>query len=273
MDKPHPRKPLAIWPDTIPLGEGRASGEQQSPLLYESKIVRNVTEPSITPYIPEQPNGTAVVVCPGGAFQFLMIEKEGAHVAEWLTSYGITAFVLKYRLAPTPVDDSEFVSDFESSNFDLSGLDGYIKESYEDGRQAISVIRQGALDYGIDRSKIGIIGFSAGAAVAVSSVFNSVTDSIPAFVGAIYGAPLEMVTAPSQSPPLFVAYANDDNLALDACTSLYRSWRESESTVEVHAYSKGGHGFGLVKQGLTSDNWPDAFISWLKSEKLVTTSY
>ncbi|MEJ2426510.1 MAG: alpha/beta hydrolase [Candidatus Thiodiazotropha sp.] len=272
MDNPHTRKPFAIWPNKKLLGGGSVSSEQHSPLLYECKIVRNVTEPSITPYLPEQPNGPAVVVCPGGAFQFLMIEKEGTSIAEWLISNGITAFVLKYRLAPTPVEDAKFVSDFTSSNFDLNGLEVYIKESYDDGRQAISVIRQRALDYGIDQSKIGIIGFSAGAAGAVSSVFNSVTDSIPAFVGAIYGAPPEMVTIPSQSPPLFVAYANDDNLAFDTCTSLYQSWRESESTVEIHAYSKGGHGFGLFKQGLTSDNWPDAFISWLKSEKLVTTN-
>jgi predicted esterase len=198
-----------------------------------------------------------------------MIDKEGTDVANWLTSYGITAFVLKYRLAPTPIDDSKFISDFESSNFDLSRIRTYIDNSYADGIQAISIIKQKALDFKIDKSRIGMIGFSAGAMVAVNSVFNPDIANCPNFLGAIYGGYPEITTIPAHAPPLFIAYANDDDLAGNTCLDLFQAWKRSKRSVEVHAYSRGGHGFGLIKQGLPCDNWTDSFISWLKHEDFI----
>ena len=270
MNAYHLEKSFPIWPYKVSPAQDSASTEQQSPLLWNSRIVRNVTEPSIIPFLPDKPNGAAIIVCPGGVFQFLMIEKEGTDVAKWLTLHGITAFVLKYRLAPTDVDDSKFVSDFESSNFDLNGIGKHIDNSYADGMQAMSIVKQRAVDYGIDRSRIGMMGFSAGAAVAVSSVFNSDMANGPNFLAAIYGGPPEIGNIPSHAPPLFIAYANDDSLAGETCLDLYQAWRKSKRSVEVHAYSKGGHGFGLIKQRLPCDNWSDSFILWLTNEGFAT---
>jgi acetyl esterase/lipase len=262
-------QPFPIWPREAPPPQNSISTEQQTPLLWNSRIVRNVTEPSLIPYWPNEQNGTAIIICPGGAFQFLMIDKEGTEVANWLTSYGITAFILKYRLAPTAIDDAKFVSNFESSNFDLSKIGAHIETSYTDGIQAVATLKRKALDFKIDRSRVGMIGFSAGAAIAVHSVFNTEIANCPDFIGAIYGGPPEITNIPSHAPPLFMAYANDDGLAGNTCLDLFQAWKRSKRSVEVHAYSKGGHGFGLIKQGLPCDNWADSFISWLKNEGFI----
>ncbi len=262
-------KPFPIWPQEASLPQNSISTEQQTPLLWNSKIVRNVTEASLIPYWPEKQNGTAIIVCPGGAFQFLMIDKEGTDVANWLTSYGITAFVLKYRLAPTPRDDAKFVSDFESSNFDLSTIKTHIDNSYADGIQAISTLKQKAFDFNLDKSKIGMIGFSAGAMVAVHSAFNPDRATCPSFLGAIYGGYPGITDVPAHAPPLFMAYANDDDLAGNTCLDLFLAWKRSKQSAEVHAYARGGHGFGLIKQGLPCDNWASSFIAWLTHEGFV----
>jgi acetyl esterase/lipase len=261
-------QPFGIWPDSL-LTEKTVATEQQEPMLWNSRIIRNVSVPSLIPHIPEKQNGTTIIICPGGAFQFLMIDKEGTDIAKWLNSFGITAFVLKYRLAPTPIDDMKFKSDFESTGVDLKKMKNYIRNSYADGIQAMSIIKQRALEYNIDRNMIGMIGFSAGAMVAVSTVFGSNT-SCPNFIGAIYGAPMDLPQVPSYAPPLFIAYTNDDDLVGSTCLDLHRTWRKIKRPVEAHAYSKGGHGFGLIKQGLPCDSWADNFITWLKSEKYIS---
>jgi acetyl esterase/lipase len=262
------KQPFVIWPDSQ-LTEKIVSAEQQTPMLWNSRIIRNVTVPSLIPYIPEKQNGTTIIICPGGAFQFLMIDKEGTDIAEWLNSFGITAFILKYRLVPTPIDDMKFKSDFESTGIGHIKIKKHIRNSCADGIQAMSIIKQRALEYNIDRNMIGMMGFSAGAMVAVSSVFGS-KNSCPNFIGAIYGAPMVLSKVPSYAPPLFIAYANDDDLVESTCLDLLRAWRRIQRPVEAHAYSQGGHGFGLIKQGLPCDSWADNFITWLKSEKYIS---
>src|SRR5512135_763531 len=140
MDIHHLGESFPIWPSTKSSPQTSSASEQQTPLLWNQRIVRNVTEPSLTPYFPTKQNGAAIIICPGGAFQFLMIDKEGIDIAKWLTSYGVTAFVLKYRLAPTPINSSQFVCEFESSNFDLSVIRKHIQNAYADGVQALSII-------------------------------------------------------------------------------------------------------------------------------------
>lgn len=262
-------EPFSIYPNTASSPQASSAPEQQTPLLWNQRIVRNVTEPSLTPCFPTEQNGAAIIICPGGAFQFLMIDKEGMDIAKWLTSYGVTAFVLKYRLAPTPRDDSQFVSEFESSNFDLSRIRKHISNSFADGVQAISIVRQKASEFSIDRSKIGMIGFSAGAAVAVNTIFSPDVGDGPNYLGAIYGAPPERINVPPHAPPLFIAYANDDDLAGNTCLDLFQAWRKAKRSVEIHAYSRGGHGFGILQQGLPCDRWTESFIAWLKIEGFI----
>ncbi len=259
-------EPFPIWPTTASARQASLASEQQTPLLWNQRIVRNVTEPSLIPCFPTEQNGAAIIICPGGAFQFLMIDKEGMDIAKWLTSYGITAFVLKYRLAPTPIDDAQFVAEFESSNFDLGKIRKHINNSFADGVQALSIVRQKASEFNIDASKIGMIGFSAGAAVAVNSIFSSEVNGMPNYLGAIYGGPLKRINVPPDAPPLFIACANDDDIVGATCLDLFRAWKKAKRSVEIHAYSQGGHGFGILQQGLPCDHWTESFTAWLKNE-------
>jgi dienelactone hydrolase len=109
-----------------------------------------------------------------------------------------------------------------------------------------------------------MIGFSAGALVAVATVLDPDAGRRPDFIGAIYGGLPESRDAPADAPPLFVAYANDDDLAREPCPRLQEAWLRAKRPVELHAYAAGGHGFGLIRQGLPSDGWADSFISWLR---------
>lgn len=253
---------------TGPAASGPTATEQQTPMLWNSRIVRNVSVPTLTPYLPARPNGASMIVCPGGAFQFLMVDKEGSEIASWLNSFGLTVFVLHYRLAPTPRDDDEFVTAFQASSFDISTLGPDIECAKADGRQAVAAVRSRAREFNLDPAKIGIMGFSAGATVAVNTVLKPRIGSRPDFVAAIYGGYIERVRVPG-APPLFVAFANDDDLARDLALRLHRAWVMSKRPVDLHAYSAGGHGFGLNRQGLPADDWADAFVSWLRHQGLV----
>lgn len=267
MNKIKKREPFSIWPATQLSIPGVPSIEQQTPLLWGTKIIRNVTDPVLIPFYPTKPNGTAVIICPGGAFRYLMIEKEGTAVAHWLNAYGVTAFVLKYRLAPTPYDDSAFHSMVESLNGDFETIEPYIKHAIEDGQRAVSILKQQSRELGIDQERIGIIGFSAGGAISVYSALSQDPLKSPHFLAAIYGAPpLGSGRIPANAPPLFLAQANDDNIVGNLGIELFLAWSTSKSSVEFHAYAKGGHGFGIAQQGLPCDNWTEDFISWLKHE-------
>ncbi|MBN1439716.1 MAG: dienelactone hydrolase family protein [Anaerolineales bacterium] len=232
--------------------------------LWGSRIIRNVSMPSLLPYVPRKPNGTAVIVVPGGVFQFLAIQKEGTEVAEWLNALGITAFVLKYRLAPTPADDAEFRAAFEASNFDIRGIAGYIRQAVEDGIESLRAVRRISRRYRIRKGRIGMIGFSAGALIAVNGALKSAPKPRPDFLAAIYGAPIRAVKATKQAPPLFMAFADDDALVADNCPALYQAWKKAGRPVEIHAYAKGGHGFGMAKQKQPSSQWPASFEIWLR---------
>jgi acetyl esterase/lipase len=260
------REPFAIWPGPIaPISETPLV-ERQTPLLWGTKIIRNVTVPTLIPFYPAKPNGTAVIICPGGAFQFLMIDKEGTEVAHWLNAYGVTAFILKYRLSPTPSDDAEFQAIAESSHFEFDKIESYIKQAIADGQQALSLIRQQARELGINQDKIGMMGFSAGGSIAVYSALNQDVNNHPNFLAAIYGAPPGLNRIPANAPPLFIAQANDDPIIGNVCLELFSAWRTAKAPVEFHAYTQGGHGFGVDKQDLPCDNWTADFIAWLKSE-------
>ncbi|MCS7187401.1 MAG: alpha/beta hydrolase fold domain-containing protein, partial [Armatimonadota bacterium] len=219
-----------------------------------------------------------VIVAPGGAFYFLAIDKEGYDVARLLTKWGITAFVLKYRLAHTPEDDAEM----------LALLEGWMRNApiqergketppvgseeaeaarllaEEDGRQAIRFVRKNAEGWGLDPQKIGIMGFSAGGGVAVAAALEHDEQSRPNFVAGIYPG-YRTKPVPPDAPPLFLATADDDILVGPVSVArLYESWHKAGIPVELHIFSAGGHGFGSLKQNLPSDAWLDLFKNWLK---------
>ena len=160
-------------------------------LLWGSPAVRNVSVAELLPLLPA--GGafaeTAIIICPGGAFHFLMIEKEGRAVGHWLNARGIACFVLKYRLAPTSEDDTEFKTFAEAGWPEMQAIQTYGPLAIEDGRQAVRVVRQRSEAFGFRRDRVGIVGFSAGGVIAAATAMAEDAELRPEFAGVIDGAP------------------------------------------------------------------------------------
>jgi acetyl esterase/lipase len=235
-------------------------------------MARNISNATLTPFLPdpEKATGAAVIVAPGGGFLWLSMGNEGWEVAEALADRGIAAFVLKYRLRPTP----ERLEDFETTMNDLfSGLedDGsgerplrperpFPADQVEDTEAAFALIVSRAEEWGVDSHRIGMIGFSAGAGATMATTLHSEKVDF-AFIAPIYGG-MQAVEVPEDAPPMFVAIAVDDFL-FGGEFGLISSWYKAGRPVEFHLYQNGGHGFGLGNPDRTSNTWFDAFIHWL----------
>jgi acetyl esterase/lipase len=268
---------IQLWPNGAPGSEGWSQQEQESfaPAPIGIKVVRNVTRPTLTVFLPDPAiaTGTTVVVCPGGAFHFLAIEHEGTDVARWLTARGVAAFVLRYRLFQTPTDDEAFIRQMQQSLADRTRFREQRKQLepliVADGQQAIKTVRQRATEWNLAPDRIGILGFSAGGAVTAGVALNYDADSRPSFAAPIYSAPREEAPVPADAPPLFIAVADDDAFAASASVPLYLMWNAAGRSAELHIYSKGGHGFGMRQQGLPADHWIDHFGDWLGVQGLL----
>lgn len=263
--------------DVIPLYPGPAPGS--TPANYPEKqyfsktwntgVVTNVTVPTLTVFkpSPETKNGSAVVICPGGGFMALSIASEGTEVAKYLAARGMTAFVLKYRLAHTGDDaTAEFAPLFADKEKFVEMLHTVEPLSIADGLAAVTYVRQHAAEWGISPDRVGIIGFSAGGTVTAEVGFHYAPEGRPAFVAPIYAGGLSKdAPVPSDAPPLFVTAATDDSLGLaPQSISLYEKWTAAHKSAELHMYAKGGHGFGMRAQNLPTDHWIDRFADWLQ---------
>jgi acetyl esterase/lipase len=270
--------PLAAAQEVIPLYPGTPPGSTQENYpekeyfskSWNTEVVANVTKPTLTIFqpSPELKNGTAIVVCPGGGFMALSITSEGSDVARYLAAKGVTAFVLKYRIAHTGEDATEeFTALFADRQKFHEIVDKVIPLSIADGLAAVTYVRQHASDWGVSPDRVGIIGFSAGGTVAAGVAFRYAPDGRPAFAALIYaaGSMFKDSPVPADAPPLFVAAATDDNLGLAPdSVALYEKWTSAHKPAELHMYAKGGHGFGMHKQNLPTDHWIDRFSDWLE---------
>src|SRR6476659_4039740 len=139
--------------------------------VWQTKVVYNVSHPTLTVFAPDSmlSTGTAVIICPGGGFHALSINSEGYDVAKWLVKKGVTCFVLKYRLIHCLTNDpaAEFMSKVGKPELETE-MKADIPYAVADGRNAIAYVRSHAEEFGIDKKKIGIIGFSAGGTVTAS---------------------------------------------------------------------------------------------------------
>jgi acetyl esterase/lipase len=270
--------------NTVPLYPGEAPGsedwsypELEEPPAPPSMIgsVRNVTRPALIPYLadPGMANGTAMIVCPGGAFHGLAIYHEGHDVARWLQQRGVTAFVLKYRVIRTPESSEEFTKQIgEMRSLPFEENERRIEEATRgvrplavaDGLQAVRVVRKRAPEWGIRSDRIGMMGFSAGGYVTGSVALDHDTDSRPDYAAVIYGPMFRDVVVPDDAPPLFMALTDNDEIAVEPSLQLYSAWRRSGHPVELHIYAQGDHGFGMIEQGLPVDSWADRFWAWLQ---------
>jgi acetyl esterase/lipase len=237
---------------------------------WNTEIVANVTKPSLLVFKPstEVKNGTAVVICPGGGFMALSIASEGTEVAQFLAAKGVTVFVLKYRLAKSGDDAGREFNDLVQNRPKLEAtLKKQTPLSFADGMEAMTYVHRHAAEWGVSPDRIGIMGFSAGGAVTTSVAFHYTLESRPAFIAPIYegGYPLKNAVVPADAPPIFVAAATDDNLGLaPESVALYQLWTSAHKSAELHMFARGGHGFGIRKHNIPTDDWPNLFAAWLQ---------
>jgi acetyl esterase/lipase len=245
-----------IWPGVAPGSEKWTQTEKTVEDTPLGKVIFSVVTPTLTLYLPEKAkaSGTGVVLAPGGACVALAIDHEGTGVARWLQERGIAAFLLKYRI---PEKKGEGIP--QDINFDE-----VCKYGIADGIQAVKVVREHAAEWGIDADRVGFMGFSAGAMVTSGALLQPNAAARPNFAAPIYGGPLGvMPKIPSGLPPIFLAWSQDDDMVREPISKFYDALTAAGNKPEAHIYSAGGHGFGMKKQGTTSDHWLEEFYWWL----------
>ena len=263
----------------VPPGSENWTWDEKTIDVNNMTITLDVSKPTLIPYLPAKPNGTAVIIAPGGACHALAVAHEGADVAKWLNEKGVTTFVLKYRLShDDPAHpENNFVKLLETKNFKkLDSLNApVIPLALQDGITAVKYVRQHASEYKIDPNKIGFMGFSAGATLTMSVVYSATDDSQPNFVAPIYAYENAIIgtTVPSVKTPIFIAAASDDDLGFAThSVHIYVKWLAAKQPAELHMYEKGKHGFGTKKQDLPVDSWMERFFDWLQKQELTKKS-
>jgi acetyl esterase/lipase/lysophospholipase L1-like esterase len=260
----------------VRLYEGKAPGSEENfSETWKTQVVYNVTDPTITVYLPDTKiaNGTAVVIAPGGGFQALSINSEGVEVAKWLNTKGITAFIVKYRLVHSLTDDpaKELMGKMGKKPLDEENATETAM-AIADGKKAVEYVRRNAKTFGIDPKRVGFMGFSAGGYVTMGVGLTYTPENRPDFLAPVYPymGSLSKIAVPADAPPLFVVVANDDQLQLAApSATLYSDWLKAKKSAEMHVYVKGGHGFGMRKQDLPTDTWIERFGEWLDVQGLL----
>jgi acetyl esterase/lipase len=250
---------IPLWANGAPGFENRRNEPEQAKDYW----VKNIHNPSLTVFYPpkDKVNGTAIVVCPGGGHRLLVYNAEGIEPARFLNNLGITVFVLKYRLG-------------------RDTLSPYKIEVHarQDGNRAMRLVRSRAKEFGIDPNKIGLMGFSAGGEVVDMVTFGQEKENLnapdavdrvsskPNFIVQIYPGPLFVPdVVPADAPPAFMAAADDDPCCAVPIVSLLQKYREAKVPVEVHIFTKGGHGFNMGNRSKLKSihSWPDRLADWL----------
>lgn len=250
--------------------------------------LRKVVNPTLTMFVPENPNGTSIVICPGGGYAYLAIKKEGLKVAKWLNKLGITAFVLKYRLPSDDIMEDKSIGPLQ------------------DAQEAMRLIRRNAEKWQLNTERIGVLGFSAGGHVAATlsthykdEVYH-VSDIIsakPDFTILVYPvismdekighrgsrnrllgtnpsiALIEKFSNEKQidslTSPAFLVHASDDQgVPVENSLAYYLALKNNNISAELHLYQDGQHGFGLGKIG-TSQYWTQQCELWLRTNKYI----
>lgn len=271
---------LNVWPAAAP-GEPSGIGEETAVVGRPGEDppttrISNVTVPTLSVYRPaeDKANGTAVVICPGGAYNILAWNKEGTEIAEWLNSLGVTGIVLKYRV---PRRNGEPKGDPPVA-------------ALQDAQRALRVVRSKAAEWKLDPDKIGLMGFSAGGHLAAwasthhDSPDYTAIDEVdklggrPDFTILIYPAYLvtpdmtaltPLIAVNEQTPPAFLAHAYDDAVPADNSVQYFLALKRSKVNAELHVYPSGGHGYGMRPSQHTASSWPKRLEDWLRTRSWV----
>lgn len=250
---------VPLWPAGAPGFEERRDEPEQA----QDYWVKNIHNPSLTVFLPakDKATGAAIIVCPGGGHRELVFDAEGRDAAEFLNDLGVAVFVLKYRLA------REAGSPYK--------LDVHVPQ---DGRRAMRLVRSRAAEWGVDRERVGMLGFSAGGEVVSMVAYDAAPgdaasdDAVerqagrPDFQILVYPGPLGIPeTVPADAPPALLVVANDDRGHVEPVVELLTKYRAANAAVEVHIFGHGGHAFNMGNRSelKTLRNWPQRMADWL----------
>jgi acetyl esterase/lipase len=282
---------IRLWPGKAPGSESWTIPEVTTTSPTGDRTITNVSDPTVTVFLPAAASatGTAVVVAPGGALRLLGWDNEGVKVAQWLTSKGIAALLLKYRTlqmvpasggrrgAPPPgpsVAGTRPRKELEIRNGNANpepddpALRQVLQMGIADAQQALRLARQNAEAWSLDRKRVGIMGFSAGGGIAVGTALAEQSEASPDFLVSIYGPSLQDVNVPAHAPPLFIAVGSSHFNVTNGCLALFASWKAAGRPAEIHIYDQVSAGFGMTKRGLPVDSWNDRLLEWLIARKL-----
>jgi acetyl esterase/lipase len=263
-----------LWPKGAPDAKGTEDGDK----------------PSLTIFLPPEgkANGASVVICPGGGYQFLAVDHEGKQIAEWLNKQGVTAFMLKYRIAPRYHHPAPL----------------------QDAQRAIRTVRARAKEWNLDPKRVGIWGFSAGGHLASTAgthfddgkadaddpvekescrpdflilCYPVITfDPSYAHMGSRYNligkdADSKLVESlcnekqvTSRTPPTFLFHTDEDKAVVPENSVLfYLALKKAKVPAELHIYEKGPHGVGLGQRVPNTSSWPERLAGWMKGRGLL----
>ena len=256
------RNTIHLWAGKVP-GENEEKHEPIQTSNTRGNVIRltDVTNPAVIVFEPDVSvnNGAGVIVCPGGGYEILAIDKEGYEVAEWLNKLGFTAFVLQYR-----VPDKQ-----EEALFDI--------------QRAIRVIRSKAPAWDLNTNKLGVLGFSAGGSLSARASTRYAVDTYakmdsidsiscrPDFAVLIYSSYLDdgenrsltpELLVDNNTPPMFIFGTSDDRFG-NGSLVMAAALRDNEVPVEVHLLQEGGHGYGMRPGNIAAETWPLLAEDWL----------
>ena len=252
-------------PKVVPLWENGAPGfeaRRNEPEEAKDWWVRNIHNPSLTVFLPPagKANGCAIVVAPGGGLRELVFHAEGEQAAQYLNSLGVTVFVLKYRLPKQ-----------EGSPYALPQVQ-------QDAQRAVRLVRSRAAEFGIDPQRVGMLGFSAGGGVVLTTVFDKGegdpqaadpvdrVNSRPNFQMLVYPGGYFPEAFPADTPPAWILCALGDEYGCDVVAlQLVERLRAAKVPVELHLLSQGKHGFNMGDRSELASvrHWPDRLGDWL----------
>jgi acetyl esterase/lipase len=279
---------VELWPGPPPGSRGttivRKTADQSHDAAHLDRWVTGIARPVLVVRRPAKPNGTAVLVMPGGGYGFLSYDNEGASQAAWLNARGITAFILMYRLPG-------------------EGWNGRSDVPLQDAQRAMRVIRDGATRFGVQPDRVAVLGFSAGGHLA-DTVYAPVDtadrqSARPDLAALIYpvvslyepythGGSRDMLLGPGASdadrrlrsverrvdattPPTFLVHAADDGLVPPANSiAMFAAMTEAQRPVALHIFEDGGHGFGTrLPTDRSAMAWPGLFTTFAKRHGLL----
>jgi len=294
---PKTRDVIELWPAGVGPGWEKSPAQltvtERSKVAYwPDRIITGITRPNLIAIVPDKPNGTAVIVAPGGAYSRIVLDKEAAEMARWLNPHGVTVLLMQYRLP---------------GEGHVNGPDVPL----QDAQRAVRLVRQNAKEWGLDPKKIGFLGGSTAGHMAASlgaefdkKVYAPVdaADSLsarPDFLLLLYPViameekttHLESRTnllgkepTPDQikacspdlhvtkaSPPTFIVFAQDDPVVPPESSMRCANALKAQGVpVSLHSYREGGHGFGIRDaRQLPVSQWPNLAASWMKTRGLI----